>query len=477
MAGEDNNNDDTGVIDFDSYALDHPTADDDNNGNNDDDDDDDGDSEPDDAELCYNDDDNDNNNQNNDDDSVDPAPEVTGIAREPRDKLANKLSFYKICAVLDFLATTQGQKKSKQEKLNLLLPAPLLQKFHTKSEKTPESMFPLLRLLMQDKDSSRTFSTKEKSLATAYAGALGFDKTSPKSIMLHHWTDPIKLSSIHSDKEKVAGDFSLVVEKVLTGRVSKTPSAATVGDINRLLDRLSHQLDKARQTKSGQNWPSASQSHSQSQFASSQQQQPPRKRKHNPKKKRNHRQIREDFVKALTEELKLSPMEHKWVVRIVLGESLKIGVGWEPILDWYSPHARELWKSHNSLKAVCYKVCDPEYIRQREIELKEDEERRNQERFCQLYAFPANPDPIRINNTISAMKSDRTSFESLMADMSARHLEVINKKLPKDDPARERLALKFPAIISEVKLDGERMLVHINRGQVPVHTRQGSWYR
>ena len=456
------------MIDFDKYALDNPPDDDDENDVRGED------SEKDDAELCYSDN---NDNNDGDDDSVDPEPEVTGIAREPRDKLANKLSFYKIAQVLDYLSGGGGQKKTKQEKLKLLLPPLLLQKFQQKSEKHPESMFPLFRLLMNDKDSSRNFITKEKSLATAYAGALGLDKTHPKSIMLHHWTDPVKLSSIHSEKEKVAGDFSLVVEKVLAGRVSQIPSKATVGDINRVLDRLARQIDEARQTSSSQNWSSKSQQQqSQSQYgggASSQFQQ----RKSKPKKKRGRNQMRENFVKALTEELKLSPMEHKWVVRIVLGESLKIGVGWEPILDWYSPHARDLWKTHNSLKAVCYKCCDPDYIRQREAELQEEAERRKEQRFCQLYSFPVNPDPIRINNTISAMKSDRTSFESCMADMSSRHLDVIQKKVPKDDPVRESLSLKFPAIISEVKLDGERMLVHIKRGQVTMHTRQGRWYR
>jgi len=468
------------TVDSDNLELDH-NLDDDNEDDQDDEDGDDGDdgddedqgeeAEKDDAEACY-----------DSDESVDPAPEVTGIpAREPRNKLANKMSFYKICEVLDYLSSEGGGgggiKLPKKDKLNRLLPAPLLKKFAEKSERHPESLFPILRLLMQDKDSSRTFSTKEKSLATAYAGALGFEKESPKYIALHNFTDPTKLVGMHSNRDKVAGDFSLVVEKVLQGRISQTPSKATVGDINRHLDELSRNLNQARQSNKsggGGNWSSTSQSFGQMSQSQAQQTQVQRKQKQ--KKKRGQRQVREDFVKKLTEELKLSPMEHKWVVRIILGESLKIGVGWEPIFDWCSPHARELWKSHNSLKAVCYKICDPKYIRQREFEKKQEAKRIKEQRFCQLYSFPANPDPIRINNTISAMKSDRTSFESFLDDISSRHVDVAQKKLPKDDPVRESLSLKFPAFSSEVKLDGERMLIHIKRGQVTLQTRQGKWY-
>ena len=35
-----------------------------------------------------------------------------------------------------------------------------------------------------------------------------------------------------------------------------------------------------------------------------------------------------------------------------------------------------------------------------------------------------------------------------------------------DDINRSRLALQFPAFVCEVKLDGERILSHINRGIV-----------
>ena len=38
------------------------------------------------------------------------------------------------------------------------------------------------------------------------------------------------------------------------------------------------------------------------------------------------------------------------------------------------------------------------------------------------------------------------------------------------------LSLKFPTFINEVKLDGERMLVHVKRGVVTMQTRQSNWY-
>jgi ATP-dependent DNA ligase len=137
----------------------------------------------------------------------------------------------------------------------------------------------------------------------------------------------------------------------------------------------------------------------------------------------------------------------------------------------------DLWNAHNNLKTVCNKLCCEAYVRQREKEIEEAKKRMQEELFTQLYAFPSNPDPVFLGNTISAMRSERTSFDSLMADMQKRHAEVLKKKIEKDDPLKESLALKFPAFVAEVKLDGERMIVHVNRGNVTMHTRQGRWYR
>jgi hypothetical protein len=110
-----------------------------------------------------------------------------------------------------------------------------------------------------------------------------------------------------------------------------------------------------------------------------------------------------------------------------------------------------------SIKAVCDKLSDPEYVRQREQEQREMEQRRREQRFSQLFVYPGNHDPVCIGILTSTMRSERTSFEGCMADLSDRHRAVRadTKKLSKDDPVRESLALKFPAFMAETKLDGE----------------------
>lgn len=245
------------------------------------------------------------------------------------------------------------------------------------------------------------------------------------------------------------------------------PSEATVGDINKILDGLTNDLSggKSFQKHSNHDWRS-SDSQSQSKGA-------PKTAKG--KRKTTNKRVK--WVRKAIDELKLSPLEHKWLAKIIIQDRMHLGIGWEAILTWYSRHAMDVWSVHNNLKTVCNKLCDEQYVRQREKEIEESEQRRKAQRFTQLYSFPANPDPVFLGNTISAMRSERTSFESLMYDMRKKHAEVVKKKLKKDDPLKDSLSLKFPAFVAEVKLDGERMIVHINRGQVTMHTRKGRWYR
>lgn len=326
----------------------------------------------------------------------------------------------------------------------------------------PGSVFPLFRLLMPGRDSSLKVFTKEPTLATAYCDALSLDKDSSVGKVLRNFTDPMVCGGEYSD---VVGDFSCVLERVLEKRLPKNPNKdnpVTVGDINKILDGLTRDLTGTGTKPSNHDWRS---SQSQGFSAKSKTKKPPSKAK-----------IREKWIKKAMDQYRLTPLEHKWLVRIIL-DNIKIGIGWESILSWYSKHAMELYSAHNNLKSVCNKLCNPAYIQQREREKKEAEERLRQQRFTQLYDFPTDPDPVFLGNTISAMKSERTSFESLMADMQKKHALVMKKKLEKDDPLKKSLALNFPAFVAEVKLDGERMIVHINRGKVTMHTRQGRWYR
>ena len=72
---------------------------------------------------------------------------------------------------------------------------------------------------------------------------------------------------------------------------------------------------------------------------------------------------------------------------------------------------------------------------------------------------------------ISPMLAQRTSFESAMSDITARHRNF-EMELTEEDVGANSLALKFPTFLCEVKLDGERIVAHVNRGVVKMQVRR-----
>ena len=93
--------------------------------------------------------------------------------------------------------------------------------------------------------------------------------------------------------------------------------------------------------------------------------------------------------------------------------------------------------------------------------------------------MPLSLEPAELGHGIVPMLSNRASFEKALSLISARHQSYL-LRFPKGDPILEKydktLAFKHPAFLSEVKVDGERMLVHVNRGEVTMHTRSQTWY-
>ncbi|CAB9499454.1 DNA ligase 4 [Seminavis robusta] len=396
-----------------------------------------------------------------------PDPDITGLTKEPSYDFANKQDFRMLCKRLEYLDLAMKNKHKKPmtkvQKLEMLLPSKSMKKMKN------ESLFPIFRLLMPNMDSSRKCITKEKSIAMAYCEALNFQKKSDKYEALYYYTDPIKLEKAKKGWGQLAGDLSRVVEAVMDDRVKAGQKTVTIGKINQLFDDLEASLtgmkDGAFNSRNPDNWRGASQSQSQS-LATTQAR----------KDKLSQKTVRTKFVKKLME-LKISAREHKWIVRMLL-EHIKVGLGFETIIGWFSDHAEDIWKSHNSLKSVCDKLSDPEWVAKREIELERAKEAQKKERFARIYNYPSSLDPVRIGSIISCMKSERTSLEGCLAQIGTVHAAVLaNKKtLPKDDPARESLAIKFPAFVAEEKLDGERMIVHVHRGKVTMHTRSGNLY-
>jgi hypothetical protein len=124
--------------------------------------------------------------------------------------------------------------------------------------------------------------------------------------------------------------------------------------------------------------------------------------------------------------------------------------------------------AHNNLKRVCAILADPEYaIRRKEMELNKG-----------LDSTPWDPqvESAVLGNTLSPMISTRSSFEKLMAQSQRRHETYVKKIYPASAKKYRPLSLRFPALTAEIKLDGERFIVHMKEGHVEMNTRNGKWY-
>ena len=71
------------------------------------------------------------------------------------------------------------------------------------------------------------------------------------------------------------------------------------------------------------------------------------------------------------------PIEHKWVVRILLGK-LEIGLGKDPIFKHSQPYAADTHSANNNIKILAQKLADPEWIRRREEKEKDKLSNSNQ---------------------------------------------------------------------------------------------------
>ena len=162
----------------------------------------------------------------------------------------------------------------------------------------------------------------------------------------------------------------------------------------------------------------------------------------------------------------LSPVEHKWLVRIIMKKP-EFGMRSQTILKNYSKYALEIWGANNSLKSLCNKLANPEYERNRRI--LEDDERRASQGLTSRW--DPQTQPVLLGNVCTPMLSSKLTFDKAMTQITANHSEYL-----KTAPDRECLALKFPTICVETKLDGERMIIHVKDGKVTMHTRNGKWY-
>mmetsp|Transcript_773 Transcript_773/g.1418 ORF Transcript_773/g.1418 Transcript_773/m.1418 type:complete len:311 (+) Transcript_773:50-982(+) len=243
---------------------------------------------------------------------------------EPDDTLVNSLKFSTACIKLEKIWQNKRKKRAvdrwkEQQRLEMILPKKMIEDLNG------QTIYPWLRLLLPDQDSQRQFSMRDRKIAEAYCKAFGFPKGSKNYNMLFEFTDPEKVPP------EVAGDLSLVVEHILKQRFrSDEYSKVTIGKMNELLDEAANlrAYSSRRKAHSNHQW-----RESQSEQALGQES--------------NSTRVTDAELRAnwLSRVIKrgLSPLEHKWLVRILL-KKMEISLGYITILKWYSPYASELWQ-------------------------------------------------------------------------------------------------------------------------------------
>lgn len=128
--------------------------------------------------------------------------------------------------------------------------------------------------------------------------------------------------------------------------------------------------------------------------------------------------------------------------------------------------------AHNNLKKICTILADPGYTTRR----KQLEQLQQQKFQGKALVWEPQLQPAVLGNTLSPMISVRSSFQKLMTQTHANHQEYLKKYYPPSTKSHRPLALQFPALSAEIKLDGERMVIHIQDGKVTMNTRNGKWY-
>jgi ATP-dependent DNA ligase len=373
---------------------------------------------------------------------------------DPDDSKINSLLFAPCCIKLERVLRNKMEKQAKKrwkekERLEILLPKAMLQSLNG------QTIYPYVRLLMPEQDSHRQYAMQERKVAEMYCNALGFAKKSTNYEMLYQFQDPLKAPA------GCAGDISLVVEHILKMRIPGEYSKVTIGKINELLDEMNNLRAHSNRGKAHHNhqWRESQSQDVAAATSSSKESSRP-----------TLSQLRSKWLQKVMNK-GLSPLEHKWLVRILL-KRMRNSVGYVRVLNWISPYAQELWNSHNNLKKVCAIIADPSFTARRQ----ELEELRKRQSQGLASLWEPQVEKAVLGNVISPMISVRSSFEKLMTQTQANHQNHLKRFYHPSTKQHRPLSLKFPALTAEIKLDGERFIVHVNNGRVTMNTRRSKWY-
>ncbi|CAK1540220.1 unnamed protein product [Leptosia nina] len=213
---------------------------------------------------------------------------------------ANDILFEDFCSILEQLSKRKKQKQDQDRILNNFI-----HDFRIKAGKVTNkknsTFFPILRLLLPDRDRERNpYNLKETKLGALLVKVLSLNKQS------HDAQELLNFRSVQNSCHD--SDFAGVAYFVLKNRMVQKTGDLTVGDINKL-------LDKVATTEVGNKGPILDGAFS---YA----------------------------IKNLT------PEQLKWFLRIIL-KDLKLSMGMNRILGAFHPDAPELYESCSNLNKVC----------------------------------------------------------------------------------------------------------------------------
>jgi len=151
---------------------------------------------------------------------------------------------------------------------------------------------------------------------------------------------------------------------------------------------------------------------------------------------------------------------------------MDFGISWNPILRFIYKEdmALELHNSNKNLKKLCACLADSEYMERHMAKKQALEEKlllfRNN-----MLRMPCYLEEVQIGSTIRPMLSKRTNCSHVLIDMERMKDEFVFCKEDDETKLKRLLPIQFPTFICEIKLDGERMIVHVRRGIVTMHVR------
>ncbi|GAA95437.1 hypothetical protein E5Q_02090 [Mixia osmundae IAM 14324] len=205
--------------------------------------------------------------------------------------------------ILDVIQEKQASKRRKPE----ITDKYILAIFANWRKDVGLDLYPLIRLLLPDKDRERNnYGLKENNLAKVYTKALNLDKDTSAAQRLRDWKNPTQGGKAR------AGDFASIAKEVIQERSGVTEHVLTIDEVNENLDRLaaaSGEKDKGK-------------------------------------------------VIAWFNE-RMTANEQRWLIGIIL-KDMKLSLGEKRVMKVLHPDAMGLFNVCSDLKRVCWTLFDAE---------------------------------------------------------------------------------------------------------------------